>query len=268
MNLQPFNGQWLRQNSWRNPGLPTRKTGIPQGFPQEYVGQGKELVLPHNDWPALYDGTTPQASSGVDQRLREILFSMCNQAHFQLDASLIMGLIESIKGIQQKFRFLKQHYVSHVVSDIRQKGTTDNLSTRPGEGFQQEAAEAYEQTNRKRAETQVCDVSTQLDTYLHGLQMVRIDENQEVIANIHMAIDDFNSLKAETQVGGGDGITNSPNLESQNPQQHWIFGSPNGTQLNSRDLERMCAPTNRDFLSGFTPSSHMLFPKKLLGMKI
>jgi hypothetical protein len=30
------------------------------------------------------------------------------------------------------------------------------MSTRPGEGFQQEAAEAYKQTNRKRAEKQVC----------------------------------------------------------------------------------------------------------------
>ena len=43
MNLQPFNGQWLRHNSRRNPGNPTRKTGIPPGFLQEYVGQGKEL---------------------------------------------------------------------------------------------------------------------------------------------------------------------------------------------------------------------------------
>jgi len=43
MNLQPFIEQWLRHNSWRNPGIPTRKTGIPPGFLQEYVGQGKEL---------------------------------------------------------------------------------------------------------------------------------------------------------------------------------------------------------------------------------
>ena len=35
------------------------------------------------------------------------------------------------------------------------KGTTDNFSTRPGEGFQQEAAQAYAQTNGKNAEHQV-----------------------------------------------------------------------------------------------------------------
>lgn len=54
------------------------------------------------------------------------------------------------------FNFFKQHYVCHIIEDIRQKGTTDNTSTRPGEGFQQEAAEAYDQTNKKNAEKQVC----------------------------------------------------------------------------------------------------------------
>jgi hypothetical protein len=46
--------------------------------------------------------------------------------------------------------------VTHVISDIQRKGTLDNMSTRPGEGFIQEAAQAYEQTNRKKAEKQVC----------------------------------------------------------------------------------------------------------------
>jgi len=59
------------------------------------------------------------------------------------------------KEYGKNFDFFKQHYVSHVVSDIRQKGTTDNMSTRPGEGFNQEAAEAYAQTNGKQAESQV-----------------------------------------------------------------------------------------------------------------
>jgi hypothetical protein len=55
----------------------------------------------------------------------------------------------------KNFNFFKQHYVSHIIEDIRRKGTTDNTSTRPGEGFQQEAAEAFKQTNKKRAEKQV-----------------------------------------------------------------------------------------------------------------
>jgi hypothetical protein len=40
---------------------------------------------------------------------------------------------------------------------MMEKGTTDNFSTRPGEGFQQEAAQAYAQTNGKRPERQVID---------------------------------------------------------------------------------------------------------------
>jgi len=45
LHIQQFIEQWLRHNSWRNPGIPTRKTGIPLGFLQEYMGQGKELNL-------------------------------------------------------------------------------------------------------------------------------------------------------------------------------------------------------------------------------
>ena len=45
MNLQSFIGQWLRPNSQRNPNIPTRKTGIPVGFLQEYVGECKKLMF-------------------------------------------------------------------------------------------------------------------------------------------------------------------------------------------------------------------------------
>jgi hypothetical protein len=50
---------------------------------------------------------------------------------------------------------LKQHAAHHVIQDVHEKGTVDNFSTRPGEGFQQEAAQAFEQTNMKDAEHQV-----------------------------------------------------------------------------------------------------------------
>lgn len=43
----------------------------------------------------------------------------------------------------------------HIEDDITRKGTTGNYSTRPGEGFIQEAKEAYHQTNGKDAEQQV-----------------------------------------------------------------------------------------------------------------
>jgi len=68
-------------------------------------------------------------------------------------------IIEHLQKVEQEygknFDFLKQHASSHVFQDIRQKGTTDNFSTRTGEGFQQESAQAFEQTNMKNAEHQV-----------------------------------------------------------------------------------------------------------------
>lgn len=53
------------------------------------------------------------------------------------------------------FNFPKQHWAGHITSDIKAKGTLDNMSTRPGEGFFQEAKQAYKRTNGKEAEKQV-----------------------------------------------------------------------------------------------------------------
>jgi hypothetical protein len=35
----------------------------------------------------------------------------------------------------KSFTFYKQHWISHVIEDIEEKGTTDNYVARPGEGF-------------------------------------------------------------------------------------------------------------------------------------
>jgi hypothetical protein len=59
------------------------------------------------------------------------------------------------KEYGKNFDFLKQHATQHVAQDIKEKGTVDNFSTRNGEGVQQEASQAYEQTNMKNAEHQV-----------------------------------------------------------------------------------------------------------------
>ncbi|KAF8998003.1 hypothetical protein BDQ17DRAFT_1391785 [Cyathus striatus] len=59
------------------------------------------------------------------------------------------------KEYGKNFNFFKQHYISHIIWDIQKKETTDNMSTCPGEGFQQESAEAYKQTNKKGADRQV-----------------------------------------------------------------------------------------------------------------
>ena len=59
------------------------------------------------------------------------------------------------KTYGKKFNFYKQHFTSHAERDIRQKGTLNHASTRPGEGFIQEAAEAYSQTSKKDVDPQV-----------------------------------------------------------------------------------------------------------------
>jgi len=83
-------------------------------------------------------------------------------------------IIEHLQKVEQEygknFDFLKQHASSHVFQDIQQKGTTDGFSTRTGEGFQQESAQAFEQTNMKNAEHQVSafnpgDISRHLNSH-------------------------------------------------------------------------------------------------------
>ncbi|THU84437.1 hypothetical protein K435DRAFT_870260 [Dendrothele bispora CBS 962.96] len=76
------------------------------------------------------------------------------------------------------FVFPKQHDVSHIISDIREKGVTHNYSTRPGESFQQGARQAYERTNKKNVDP----------------QMTRIDGYQEVVARIRLEVDESDRI--------------------------------------------------------------------------
>ncbi|KAF8798517.1 hypothetical protein BYT27DRAFT_7122716 [Phlegmacium glaucopus] len=118
------------------------------------------------------------------------------------------------------FDFLKQHAAHHVAQDICDKGTVDNFSTRTGEGFQQESAQAFEQTNMKGAEHQMCI----------------IDEKQEAIARIRMAID--NNIKAHLNLESMEDMTESDvalDLESESSKT-WRLGSPEGKKMNVRAM--------------------------------
>lgn len=60
------------------------------------------------------------------------------------------------EGVHDKdFNFLKRHYMSHAADDIRQKGTTNHMSTPTGEGFQQDVTRHYGLTNGEDAKHQV-----------------------------------------------------------------------------------------------------------------
>jgi hypothetical protein len=79
--------------------------------------------------------------------------------------------------------------------------------------------------------------------------MVRIDENQEAIAFIRMAIDDYNREKTLQDVEDhAMQLPREPELNNLQ-ERHWTFGSPGGTRLDSRELEKIFAPTNSDFIS-------------------
>ncbi|KAF8214604.1 hypothetical protein K438DRAFT_1562992 [Mycena galopus ATCC 62051] len=117
------------------------------------------------------------------------------------------------------FDFFKQHATSHIIEDIRSKGTTNHGSTRPGEGFQQEAAEAYSQTNFK-------NVASQMD---------RIDETQEAIARIRMAIEKYDEQREEDEQEEETELDDTPKLSQVNSAS-WRFGAP-GRLFNSGTLE-------------------------------
>lgn len=119
---------------------------------------------------------------------------------------------------------------------MRDKGAVDNFSTRTGEGFQQEAAQAFEQTNMKDAEHQVHFLWY---IYPNGfnswnLKMCVIDEKQEAIARIRMAID--NDKKARLNLESTEDIAACEvplGLESDSSKT-WQLGSPEGKKMNFR----------------------------------
>ncbi|KAJ7829496.1 hypothetical protein B0H14DRAFT_2366583, partial [Mycena olivaceomarginata] len=55
------------------------------------------------------------------------------------------------RELGKDFNFLKQHSLSHAVNDIRTKGTSRNMNTCVGEGFQQEVSAMYQKTSGKWA---------------------------------------------------------------------------------------------------------------------
>lgn len=148
-------------------------------------------------------------------------------------------MIQSLQEVEQQygknFDFLKQHASSHVFQDIREKGTTDNFSTRIGEGFQQEAAQAFEQTNMKNAEHQVGAFDSwrcpERPKFL--LKMSVIDEKQEAIACIRMAVDNNNLAQLNSDDSDDSDLNVDPDMDSEE-SQHWQLGSPEGKKSNLR----------------------------------
>jgi hypothetical protein len=73
---------------------------------------------------------------------------------FQLELIVIQ---EVYNVFGKDFNFLKQHSLTHAIEDFMSKGTSRNMNTRVGEGFQQEVEKMYKKTNGKNAEHQASD---------------------------------------------------------------------------------------------------------------
>ncbi|KAJ7642628.1 hypothetical protein DFH06DRAFT_1097369 [Mycena polygramma] len=103
----------------------------------------------------------------------------------------------------KSFDFLKQHFLSHAIENFRAKGTSRNMNTRVGEGFQQEVAAQYKKTNGKNAEHQISVM----------------DENEETMARIQMAVDDWHKSQEQDE--------KDPILKPSTTQSsvHWRLGS-------------------------------------------
>ncbi|KAJ6528007.1 hypothetical protein DFH09DRAFT_1250518 [Mycena vulgaris] len=105
----------------------------------------------HHIWPLLLDELETLKQKGpLAENMRRFPrwpnlkhFNEVTTVHFT-DGQSFYDILKRVSEVYGKdFDFFKQHAASHVVRDIRAKGTTDHGSTRPGEGFQQEAHEAY-----------------------------------------------------------------------------------------------------------------------------
>ncbi|KAJ7263308.1 hypothetical protein C8J57DRAFT_1070690 [Mycena rebaudengoi] len=126
------------------------------------------------------------------------------------------------------FNFLKQHFLKHARHAFMSKGTSRNMNTRVGEGFQQEVAKMYEKTNGKNAEHQI------------SLQ----DENEEAMARIKMAVDEWLKNQEDSDI-----VDSERELMAQSVSTaHWSLGSPDRhVSVHRIETEKRGNPSFRNF---------------------
>ncbi|KAJ7214159.1 hypothetical protein C8J57DRAFT_1483312 [Mycena rebaudengoi] len=116
------------------------------------------------------------------------------------------------RDLEKDFNFLKQYYTSHAADDIREKGTTNHTTTRIGESFQQVVARHYTRTNGREVEQ----------------QMVKIDEDEEAIAELDMLVGDHHAYQKEVQrKASEDADDEAGNLAPQIADAYLRLGAPN-----------------------------------------
>ncbi|KAF8577619.1 hypothetical protein K439DRAFT_1664150 [Ramaria rubella] len=101
------------------------------------------------------------------------------------------------KDYGKNYNYPKHHGLTHLADDLQRKG------------FQQEVQEAYDQTNYRNTEP----------------QMVRIDENQEAMAHIRMAIDMQDKRHQEAFAVENATDDGEPPPEPVQSEHHWALGA-------------------------------------------
>ncbi|KAJ7017193.1 hypothetical protein C8F04DRAFT_979784, partial [Mycena alexandri] len=129
-------------------------------------------------------------------------------------------------ALGKDFNFLKQHSLSHAIEDFMSKGTSRNMNTRVGEGFQQEVEKMYQKTNGKNAEHQI---SVQ-------------DEREEAMARVKMAIDEWRKSQTDADLEASE-LATIPGASG-----HWKLGSPVPlVSTHPLEAERKTDPAFREF---------------------
>ncbi|KIJ44427.1 hypothetical protein M422DRAFT_252026 [Sphaerobolus stellatus SS14] len=169
-----------------------------------------------HQWPLLLEILTPQKRARLSKNMDRTPhwrglkhFKMVASADFT-DGNSYKDILKQVTRLYSKnFNYPKHHSLVHFSEDLRAKRVTENYSTHPGEGFQQEVQQAYDQTNFRDNEPQV----------------VRINENQEVIARIRMYVDlhDKENQRRLQELDESDG---GHQLTPTEGREHWAIGSP------------------------------------------
>jgi hypothetical protein len=115
------------------------------------------------------------------------------------------------------------------------------MNTRVGEGFQQEVAKMYVKTNGKNAEHQVCTPLLHSSSGLKHGQICALDENEESMARLKMAIDEWR--QSQTEIEELDLIDSAHDSAA-----HWKLGSQE-SRVSPHSLETSMAssPAFRSF---------------------
>ncbi|KIJ26060.1 hypothetical protein M422DRAFT_192683, partial [Sphaerobolus stellatus SS14] len=109
-----------------------------------------------HQWPLFRDKLTTPQKSQLTQNMKQIP-RWRGLKHFEkvvtiefADGNEFRDILKRLSAdFGKNYNYPKHHTLLHLPEDLHAKGSTVNYTTRPGEGFQQEVQQAYNQTNFK-----------------------------------------------------------------------------------------------------------------------